>query len=174
MVYEDLKLKVSDSFNKTFINGEQIKVFDYLPIEDKMDLVNIALQNSESEGLYDPMKLEVFFNLYLVEMYTDIIFSDEQKADPYQLYNELESNGVIDIVINAMSDEEYKILQEFLKQVKKEKESYKRSIPGFLEKFIQDMPKQAEAAAQIVNNFDPEKYKQVIEFAKAANGGREI
>lgn len=174
MVFKDLDLKINDNFATTIINDKEVKVFEYLPIEDKMDLINITLQNSEENGFYNPMKIEMYFNLYLVEMYTDLEFTEEEKLNPYETYNKLESNNVIISVIGAMTDEEYSFLQEFLKQTKKEKENYKRSFLGIFENFIQDMPKQAEAVSEIVNNFDPEKFKEVIAFAQAANGGREI
>lgn len=39
---------------------------------------------------------------------------------------------------------------------------------------INDLPANAEAAAKIVDNFNPEQYKAVVDFAKYANGGRNI
>ena len=53
-------------------------------------------------------------------------------------------------------------------------ENYRHSAAALLQTFIQDMPKNAAAAAEIVNNFDKEKYKNVVDFAKSANGNRPI
>ena len=58
--------------------------------------------------------------------------------------------------------------------VKEEIVSYKRSVSSLIQSFINDLPKQAEAMKDIMDNFNPEKYQEVINFAKAANGGREI
>ena len=51
---------------------------------------------------------------------------------------------------------------------------YRYSVAGILSTFVQDMPKNAEAMSQIIDNFDKEKYKEVVDFAKYANGGRSI
>lgn len=59
-------------------------------------------------------------------------------------------------------------------EVKKEVVSYKQSVVSLVQSLINDLPKQAEAMKDIVDNFNPEKYQEVINFAKAANGGREI
>ena len=59
-------------------------------------------------------------------------------------------------------------------EVKEEIISYKRSVSSLIQSFINDLPKQAEAMKDIMDNFNPEKYQEVINFAKAANGGREI
>jgi len=49
---------------------------------------------------------------------------------------------------------------------------YTLSAGGIINRFIDDLPANAEAAAKIVNEFDPQKYQAVIDFANAANGGR--
>ena len=47
---------------------------------------------------------------------------------------------------------------------------YKCSTSALLQSVITDLPKQAEAVQKIIDNFDQEKYQNVINFAKAANG----
>jgi hypothetical protein len=58
--------------------------------------------------------------------------------------------------------------------VKEEIINYKHSVSSLIQSFINDLPKQAEAMKDIMDNFNPEKYQEVINFAKAANGRREI
>ena len=48
------------------------------------------------------------------------------------------------------------------------------STSSMIQSIINDLPKNAQAAANIVDNFDESKYQAVIDFAKAANGGRPI
>ena len=40
--------------------------------------------------------------------------------------------------------------------------------------FVQDLPKNATEAAELLKNVDLSKYEQVNRFAEAANGGRPI
>lgn len=174
MNYSDLKLKIVDDYTITEVNKQEIKVRKYLPIEDKIDLIQIALQNSFEDGIYNEMKLDVYFNLYIVYMYTDLIFTEEEKTDSFKLYNELESNEVIISVLGAMDQREYHTLVEYLKVTKIAYEKYNNSVASFIKTMIQDLPKNAETAAEIVKNFNPEEYPEVVRFANAANGNRTI
>ena len=71
-------------YNNTVINVKQ-----YLPIRDKIDLVQIALQQAEENGVYNEIKLDMYFNLYLVYLYSDIEFSEEDKEDEFVLFDKL-------------------------------------------------------------------------------------
>lgn len=143
-------------------------------MKDKIDLIEIALQKAEENGIYNEMKLEVYFNLYIVLLYTNLEFSSEEIEDEMTLYDTLESQGIFLSVIGGIPDEEYDNLLSWLKIVKTEKTKRNLSIIALLESLIQDLPKNAEAAAAIVESFEPEKYKEVISFAEAANAGRPI
>lgn len=176
MKYSDLKLKTKNE--KTILklnNGQyEVEVLQYLPILDKIDLIDIALQKAE-EGLgYNELKLEMYFNLNIVYLYSNLEFTAEEVENEEQLYDELESNGIILDIIGAMNDDEYNFLVDHLEIIKENKMKFKNSVAGVAQSFIQDLPKNAEAAADIVNNFDPEKYQAVLDFAKAANGGRSL
>ena len=174
MKYSDLKLKRKDNVGIAIVNDKEIKVLQYLPISDKIDLIQIALQKSLENGIYNDLKLDMYFNLYIVYMYTDLEFTDEEKADEFKLYDELQSNDVILSVIGAMDEDEYNSLLNYLQTIEHSHSIYNRSTASILNAFIQDMPKNAAAAANIVDNFDAKKYQQVIDFAKAANGNRPI
>ena len=65
-------------------------------------------------------------------------------------------------------------LFNLLEEMVKVKTKYNRSIVSLVQSLINDLPSQAQAAMDIVNSFDKEKFQEVINFAKAANGGREI
>ena len=175
MKYSDLKLKINTETSIVKIDDNtEIEVLQYLPIEDKIDLIQIALQKSLENGIYNEIKLDMYFNLYIVYMYSNLEFTDEEKEDEFKLYNELQSNDIIAHVIAGMEDGEYDCLLDYLKTMQESNEIYRTSAAALLQTFIQDMPKNAAAAANIVDNFDKNKYKQVVEFAKSANGNRPI
>ena len=146
----------------------------YLPIVDKKDLIDITLQKSEEDGIYDPVRMEMYFHLYIVYMYTNLYFTDKQKEDEEKLYDILESNGIITAVLNGMVEDEYAILLEWLNEKEKKIMKYRNTTGAILKNIINDLPHNAEVAADIVEHFDPSKYQEVINFATAANGGRPI
>lgn len=174
MNYSELDLKKNTQYNVIQIKDKQVKVLQYLPIMDKIDLIDIALQKSLVNGVYNELLLQMYFNLYLIFMYTDLEFTDEEKVNLDVLYDELESNNVLLDIIGAMEQKEYYTLITFLSKIKENNVSYKHSAAALLSTFIQDMPKNAEVMSQIVDNFDKDKYKEVVEFAQNANGGRPI
>ena len=174
MKYSDLNLKINTEYNIAKIGDQQVKVLKYLPIKDKIDLIQIALQKAHQDGIYNELKIDMYFNLYLLYLYTDIEFTDEEKANEELLYDELESNGIFIEIVNAMEDDEYESLLNYLELMQANNEVYRNSFASLLTAFIEDLPKNAEAAAAIVDNFDKEKYQNVLNFAKQANAGRPV
>lgn len=172
--YAGMKLKVNTQPKEIDFNGNQFEVLQYLPIEDKYDLVMVTLQKCYEEGIYNPIKKDMYFHLYLVYMYTDISFTDKQKEDEEKLYNTLESNGVITEVIKNIPEEEYNKLFEYMEELIEEKMRYSLSSAAMISNVINTLPERAQEAVDALNGFDPDKFKAVQDFAKAANGGRDI
>lgn len=172
MQYKDLNLKINTETKK--VSGLDIEVLQYLPIQDKIDLVEIALQKAEQDGVYNEMRLEMYFNLYIIYLYTDLIFNDEQRADEVTLYNELESNDIISKVIAVIPEDEYNLLFDTLQIMKKANTKYKNSVASVLNSFVQDLPKNAESAMNIMQNFNPDDYKEIQNFVEKANANRPI
>lgn len=174
ITFSNLKLKMNNTIKEVDFNGIKIEIFQYLPIENKYNLIMLALQNSKSERIYNPIKLNMYFNLYIVYMYSNINFTDKQRENEYELYDKLESNGLINLIIDNIPNEEYQELCDFLTDTQKAKEIEERSLTGLATEIINSLPTNALAMQDIVENFDQEKFQNVINFAKAANGGRDI
>lgn len=172
--FANMKLKMDTSVKEVEYEGNKIEILNYLSIEEKYDLIMITLQKSLENGIYNPLKLDMYFHLYLVYMYTNINFTDKQKEDEEKTYNILKSNGLIDLIVSKMNEEEYDELMDFMNDLIDAQMKYNISAAAVLNKLVDDLPKNAEAAMNIVNNFDKEKYQEVINFAQAANGNRAI
>lgn len=172
--YASMKLKVDTKPTKITFNDTEIEVLQYLPINDKYDLIMITLQNAYEEGIYNPLKLDMYFHLYMIYMYTNINFTEKQKEDETKIYDTLTSNGLISEVLKYIPESEYQVLFTYMQEIIDEKMKYNTSASALLQSFINDLPTQAQAALDIVENFDPDKFQAVKDFAKAANGGRDI
>lgn len=172
VTYSSLKLKIKEDTKK--IEDTDIEVLQYLPVQDKIDLVDITLQKAKEDRLYNPIKIDVFFHLNLIYLYTNLTFTDKQREDEYKLYDILESNGIISKVIAAMDENEYNFLLNKINEKAENELTYNTTTASIIAKLVDDLPGNAEAAQKIVDNFDPEKYKAVINFAQAANGGRTL
>lgn len=172
--YANMKLKTNESIKEVKIGETKIEVKQYLPVEEKYSFLNIVLQNSLENDIYHPVKVDMYFHLYLVYLYTNINFTDKQKEDEGKLFDTLLTNGIIEGVITTMPEAEYNMLVNLLNQMIEKNEKYKTTFAGVVGKFINDLPAQADAAMKIVENFDPNKFQEVVAFAQAANGGRPI
>ena len=174
ITYSSLKLKLKDEIKEIDFNGNKIEVKQYLSINDKIDLVDITLQKAKENRLYDPLKVNMYFHLNLIYLYTNISFTDKQREDEMKLYDILDSNGLINAVIAAIPENEYEDLLNKTSEKIDNELKYNTTAAAIVAKLVDDLPKNAQVAADIVENFNPEKYQAVIDFAKAANGNRNV
>lgn len=174
VTFTSLKLKQNTETKEIKIGDNTIEVKQYLPISDKNDLIQITLQKAEENGVYNELLLDTYFNLNIVYLYTNITFTEKQREDELKLYDLLEGNGVIDMVIAALPENEYQALKDMIEESQYNIMSYRNTAGAVLQSIIQDLPKNAAAAKEIIDTFDKTKYQTVIDFATAANGGRNI
>jgi hypothetical protein len=172
--YANLKLKINTDTKTVDYNGNTIEVLQYISASDKYDLVHMVLNKSFEEGLFNPVKVDVYFHLGLVYLYSNLNITDKQRENEFDLYDNLASNGILTQILELIPESEYQTLYTYIEEFQKKTLKYRYSAAATLQTFIQDLPKNAEAAKNIVDNFDKEQYKEVIEFARNANGGRKI
>ena len=172
--YANMKLKTNTAVNTFEFCGQKIEVLKYLPATDKYDLLMITLQKSLEGNIYNEFKLNLYFELNLVYMYTNISFTEKQREDEFKLYDTLRSNGFFELFYEALDDKEYEELFDQIAELKVTMEKSKGSVAGIISNIIEDLPANAEAAAKIVENFDPSQFQAVVDFARYANGGRDI
>ena len=155
-------------------NGIDIAVDQYLTAADRYSLIKIVMERSFDNGIYNLIKLDVYFHVALAIIYTDIEVTEEDMENQDAIYDWLTLSGLMNQILDAIPTEQYEALyQELMNSVETDMK-YRHTFAGLASKIINDLPKNVEAARNIVDNFDPEQFKEVIEFAKAANGGRSI
>ena len=174
MEFKELNLQINQNVKFIKINDKNIKVKQYLPIDLKINLVQLTLQESLEDNVYNAGLLDAYFNTFIVMYYTDLEFTDEQKQDILSLFDVFESNGIIDAVCNVIPQIELEDLTSFLNEQKNYNMTYKTSASYLIGQFINELPSQMDKVGEIINNFDPSKYQAVVDFATAANGGRNI
>lgn len=172
--YANMKLKLNNEVNTFTFKDQTVEVLKYLPAQDKYDLLMVTLQKSLEDGIYNEFKLNMYFELYLVYMYTNISFTEKQREDELKIYDNLKSNGFFDLFFSKIEESEYNELFSLLNSMKVNNMKYNSSAGAVLNNLINNLPANAEAAAKIVESFNPQQYKAVVDFAKYANGGRDI
>lgn len=167
-------LTLVKEYNTIHLNTLEVKVLRYLPISDKIDIIQIALQKSEQNGVYNELLLDMYFHLNIIMCYTDLEFSDEDLSDMMNLYDRLESNGFINEIIEAMDQDEYKNLLDYLDIMKEENLKYKNTAAAVISRIVEDLPAKMAEAKEILDTVDLDKYQEAANFATALNGGRPI
>lgn len=171
--YKDIKVEKS-KYKTINFNGIDIKVYQYIMAQDMLDLINSVLQKSKENGYFSPFKVDLYTHLNIVYLVTDITFSQEDREDELALYDQLESSGLMQMIINALPANYYQSILSFVEETINRIQDYNKTTAAVLNALIQDLPQNAEAAMKFVNSFDPNKYEAVKKFAEAANGGRDI
>lgn len=174
MNYSDLSLKKNIETNSFKWNDKEINILKYLPIDDKYDIVMITIQKAFEDGIYNPIKLDLYFHLNLVYLYTDLDFTPEEREAETKLYDEMKSSGFLDEFLKNIDPNDYKEMQEDIENIVDLSLKYKTSAASVMRNFINDLPANVEAASKMVESFNPEKYQAVVDFAKAANGNRAL
>lgn len=172
--FANLKLKVNDTAQTVKCGDAEIEVLQYLPVADKTDLISITVQQAMENGVIHPVRLEQYFYLNIMYLYTNFNFTDKQKEDPDKLYDMLESNGVIDAVIGTMNQEEYDGLYKALEDYIEAYKVARANLASAVYKVLEDLPGTIEMAKEFLKDFDPSQFKEVIAFAQGANANRPI
>jgi hypothetical protein len=154
--FSDIDTKYKKEFKTFTWRGQEIKVSQYLPIDEKIALIDIALQKSMRNGMVHPLQLEKYYQLGLVYMYSNIVFSEEDRADEAKIYDALYASGLLNEIIKNIPAKEIQILAEMLKKLCEENEAYKRSAVGFIETVIDLIDKKLPSFIDQFKTLSPE------------------
>lgn len=138
--FTKLGLKVNQNIKTIEYNGQVIEVKQYLPIQDKLGLISDVLNDSitQDNNFANPVKVDTYMRVAIVEYYTNINFTEKQKEDIAKIYDLLESSGLIEKIIEIIPDEEYSLIWNGVKKSVASFYDYKNSVLGILEQVSAD------------------------------------
>ena len=139
VAFSKLALKKQDKVNTIKIGNFDIEVKQYLPVNDKLDLIARVLNGAHDENNFpNPVKIEVIGALEIIMAFTNLSFTEKQKEDVAKLYDLLETNGVIDQVVSAIPEEEYNFIIDGIDDTIEAVYTYQNSVLGILDSVGQD------------------------------------
>ena len=138
-------------------NDIEFEVKQYLPIEEKLELISKVISNSADENnFYNAPKGHIFTVLGIVEYYTNINFTEKQLEDPQKLYDLIVGNGLDTLILNAIPMKEVMFIENNIEKIAKGFYNYKNSVLGILETINQDYSNLKFDAAELQKNIaDP-------------------
>ena len=134
-----LGLKVNQDIKNIEFNQQIIEVKQYLPINEKLELISSVINSAADENNFsNPVKENVFLTLEILYHYTNINFTDKQKEDPVKLYDLVVSSGLVNKVTDLIPEEELDEVINGVAQSVKAIYTYRNSVLGILESISQD------------------------------------
>lgn len=120
-------------------NDIEFEVKQYLPIEEKLELISKVISNSADENnFYNAPKGHVFTTLGIVEYYTNINFTEKQLEDPQKLYDLIVGNGLDILILNAIPAKEIMFIESNIEKIANGYYDYRHSALGIIETISQD------------------------------------
>ena len=162
-----LGLKVNQNVKNIEFNEQIIEVKQYLPINEKLELISSVINSAADENNFsNPVKENVFLTLEILYHYTNINFTDKQKEDPVKLYDLVVSSGLVNKVTDLIPEEELDEVINGVAQSVKAIYTYRNSVLGILESISKDYSNLDLDATEIQEKLaDPENMaflKQVL------------
>ena len=137
--FTKLGLKKNEDVGILHINEQDIEVKQYLPINEKLELISSVINSAADENNFsNPVKENVFLTLEILYHYTNINFTDKQKEDPVKLYDLVVSSGLVNKVTDLIPEEELDEVINGVAQSVKAVYTYRNSVLGILESISQD------------------------------------
>lgn len=173
--FKDIDFNQSiDKTNKVInFNGNEIQIVNYLSASDKYDFImNVVFKSLDGDGIFDIFRADVYFNLNIIYLYTNIIFTAEDRANEFELYDTLKRSGLIDAVKAEIDEVELETLHSYILQTQSRVTSYNRTTAATINNFLKTLPEKLEKVKEFINNFDPDKLqilKDVVNQVKMTN-----
>lgn len=139
IAFSKLGLKKQEQIKTVSINDQTVEVKQYLPINDKLQLITRVLQQAADENNFsNPIKLELFTSLEIVFAYSNLSFTEKQKADLVKLYDLLEENDIFNQIIAVIPTNEYQSILDGVQKCSDAIYTYRNSLLGILDVVASD------------------------------------
>ena len=137
--FTKLGLKPNNEIQTIEFNEQTIEVKQYLPVEEKLELITKVLELShDSNNFSNPIKAQVYTALEMIDKYTNISFTEKQKENPTKLYDLLNGNGMLEKIIDAIPQTEYDEVIAGVYNTIDAVYAYQNSVLGILDTISQD------------------------------------
>ena len=134
IAFSKLGLKKKEEVKKIIFNDQEIEVKQYLPIQDKLNVMFNAISKTEDENrFFNPVKLECYCTLEIIYAYTNIKFTDKQLEDEGKLFDLMEENDLINLIFSAIPEDETDFIMDSCEKAAEAIYTYNNSAVGIIE-----------------------------------------
>ena len=134
VTFNSLGLKLNQEVKNVEINGKKIEVKQYLPIQNKLEMIANVINNSQDDNNFKNVaKVEMFTDLEIINQYTNLTFTDKQKEEPWKIYDILVNSGTMEGIRKEIPKEELNMIYHFIDDATERIYEYRNSAYGILD-----------------------------------------
>lgn len=134
VAFSKLGLKKTEEVEIIEWNEQKIEVKQYLPIEDKLDMIaNIINQSADYNGYYNPARIYIFTILEMIDYYTNISLTEKQKADVFKTFDLFVNSGLSAAIFDKINPYEYNQIKSWVHELINSIYVYKNSVVGIMD-----------------------------------------
>lgn len=134
LTFNKLGLAANKAVKTISYNGQEIEVKQYLPVNDKLELIsNVINYSADDNNFANPLKVSVYTVLEIIGFYTNITFTDKQKEDPCKMYDLLVGNNISTMILAAIPTAELAELLTAIDDSITSVYAYRNSVMGVLD-----------------------------------------
>lgn len=142
-------------------NNVQVEVKQYLPIQEKIELIEYVLNNMDTEGtgykFVNYIQQHILTVIAFVKYYTNLTFTEKQTEDIYRFYDSIYGSELFEDVIETIPKKEADLIISMIDNIVNSTYDYQTSALGIMEAISKDY-KNVE--------FDAEKIRQDLSDKK--------
>lgn len=149
---------------KTFDwNGQVIEVKQYLPVEEKLKLINKIINETADDKMYfNPARLEVFQTINIFLAYSNVSVTETQMKDIGKFYDMIVSSGLWLEIRNYIDDDEWKFIYDNVWLTINKIETHDTSVYGILENINNQYGDVQEGVQQLLTDISESKDIELV------------
>lgn len=141
------------------INGAEVIIKQYLPILEKVELINFVLNHVFDENGYaSPLRVTLYTDIAIIQHYTNISLTETALNNLNKTYDTLEMNGILEVVRQNIPEDEVKYLETIIADSVDYLIKYNTSALGILKTVTRDYD---------ATTLDAERISKVLEDPQA-------
>ena len=167
MKIENIELKIPTT--EILLGTEKVLVKQYLAVQDKSNLLEALKEWCFQEELIDQPKIDALFNALIVLNYTDIQFDSREVEDILDLYDYLEANNYIALVLDGIPEIEYNALIGYYESTVSDFNKFKTSALALYQSLVETGPALMEKIGEMSKDVDVDAIKLVADISAKLN-----
>lgn len=151
LAFSKLNAKINTQTQILSFNDQEIEVKQYLPIEEKMEMIDNIVNFSQNTHYqyFNPGFIDMIATLEIVFNYSNLSFTENQLKDKIKLYDILMSSGLAQAIANAIPYEELNSIDTILEKTLDNIYKHNNSVLGILEAIAEDYEEQDLNASEV-------------------------